>query len=410
MPHYAGNTGAEKPTLSKLLHLAPSVGRANTRSICRTGTRRRTWDVLPSCPIVINVPQLLHGARSRNFRKTPFMTDKTDIVDLITGHRRMRRNRKADWTRRMVRENQLTVDDLIWPIFLVPGTNVVEPIAAMPGVMRLSVDKAAEAAREAADLGIPALATFPNVDMALRDDTGSHSLDADNLINQATRAIKKAVPGIGVITDVALDPFTSHGHDGILRDGEIVNDETVSQIARAAVAQANAGADIIAPSDMMDGRIGVIRQALDAAGHQNVGIMAYATKFASAFYGPYREAIGTSGLLKGDKKTYYIDPANGTEALRDAALDVEEGADMMMVKPGLPYLDICWRMKDAFGLPVFAYQVSGEYSMIKAAGAQGWIDEERVMMETMLAFKRAGCDGILSYFALDVARLLARKG
>ncbi|TCP87315.1 porphobilinogen synthase [Rhizobium sp. PP-CC-2G-626] len=338
------------------------------------------------------------------------MTDKTDIVDLITGHRRMRRNRKADWTRRMVRENQLTVDDLIWPIFLVPGTNVVEPIAAMPGVMRLSVDKAVEAAREAADLGIPALATFPNVDLSLRDDTGSHSLDADNLINQATRAIKTAVPGIGLITDVALDPFTSHGHDGILRDGEIVNDETVSQIARAAVAQADAGADIIAPSDMMDGRIGVIRQALDAAGHQNVGIMAYATKFASAFYGPYREAIGTSGLLKGDKKTYYIDPANGTEALRDAALDVEEGADMMMVKPGLPYLDICWRMKDAFGLPVFAYQVSGEYSMIKAAGAQGWIDEERVMMETLLAFKRAGCDGILSYFALDVARLLARKG
>ncbi|WP_092933160.1 porphobilinogen synthase [Rhizobium sp. 9140] len=338
------------------------------------------------------------------------MTDKTDIVDLITGHRRMRRNRKADWTRRMVRENQLTVDDLIWPIFLVPGTNVVEPIAAMPGVMRLSVDKAVEAAREAADLGIPALATFPNVDMSLRDDAGSHSLDADNLINQATRAIKKAVPGIGVITDVALDPFTSHGHDGILRDGEIVNDETVSRIARAAVAQADAGADIIAPSDMMDGRIGVIRQALDAAGHQNVGIMAYATKFASAFYGPYREAIGTSGLLKGDKKTYYIDPANATEALRDAALDVEEGADMMMVKPGLPYLDICWRMKDAFGLPVFAYQVSGEYSMIKAAGAQGWIDEERVMMETLLAFKRAGCDGILSYFALDVARLLARKG
>ncbi|TCM57628.1 porphobilinogen synthase [Rhizobium sp. PP-F2F-G48] len=338
------------------------------------------------------------------------MTDKTDIVDLVTGHRRMRRNRKADWTRRMVRENQVTVDDLIWPIFLVPGTNVVEPIAAMPGVMRLSVDKAVEAAREAADLGIPALATFPNVEIALRDDTGSNSLEANNLINLATKAIKAAVPGIGLITDVALDPFTSHGHDGILRQGEIVNDETVSQIARAAVMQADAGADIIAPSDMMDGRIGVIRQALDAAGHQNVGIMAYATKFASAFYGPYREAIGTSGLLKGDKKTYYIDPANGTEALRDAALDVEEGADMMMVKPGLPYIDICWRMKEAFGLPVFAYQVSGEYAMIKAAGANGWIDEERVMMETLLAFKRAGCDGILSYFALDVARLLARKG
>ncbi len=279
----------------------------------------------------------------------------------------------------------------------------------MPGVNRLSVDMAVEAAREAADLGIPALATFPNVPMALRDETGSHSLAADNLINQATRAIKAAVPNIGIITDVALDPFTSHGHDGILRDGEIVNDETVAQIARAAVLQADAGADIIAPSDMMDGRIGVIRQALDESGHQGVGIMAYATKFASAFYGPYREAIGTGGLLKGDKKTYYIDPANGTEALRDAALDVEEGADMMMVKPGLPYLDICWRMKQEFGLPVFAYQVSGEYSMIKAAGERGLIDEPRVMLETLLAFKRAGCDGVLTYFALDVARALAGR-
>ena len=337
------------------------------------------------------------------------MTDRTHQVDLITGHRRMRRNRKADWTRRMVRENQLTVDDLIWPIFLVPGTGISEPIAAMPGVNRLSVDKAVEAAREAADLGIPALATFPNIESSLRDENGSNSLAADNLINEATRAIKKAVPGIGVITDVALDPFTSHGHDGILRDGEIINDETVAQIARAAVIQADAGSDIIAPSDMMDGRIGAIRQALDAAGHQSVGIMAYATKFASAYYGPYREAIGTGGLLKGDKKSYYIDPANATEAMRDAALDVEEGADMLMVKPGLPYLDICWRMKETFGLPVFAYQVSGEYTMIKAAAANGWIDGERVMLETLLAFKRAGCDGILSYFAMDVARLLAKR-
>lgn len=217
------------------------------------------------------------------------------------------------------------------------------------------------------------------------------------------------MPNIGVITDVALDPFTSHGHDGILRDGVIVNDETVAQIARAAVVQAEAGADIIAPSDMMDGRVGAIRRALDAASHQNVGIMSYATKFASAFYGPYREAIGTGGLLKGDKKTYYIDPANGTEAMRDAALDVEEGADMLMVKPGLPYLDICWRMKESFGLPVFAYQVLGEYTMIKAAAANGWIDGERVMLETLLAFKRAGCDGILSYFAMDVARILAKR-
>ncbi len=336
------------------------------------------------------------------------MTDKTHIVDEITGHRRMRRSRKADWSRRMVQENRLTVDDLIWTIFLVDGSDVNEPIAAMPGVTRMSIDVAVEAAREAADLGIPALATFPNIDMSLRDETGSNALDPNNLINRATRAIKKAVPNIGIITDVALDPFTSHGHDGILRDGIIVNDETVDALARAAIIQAEAGSDIIAPSDMMDGRIGAIRQALDAHGHQDVAIMSYATKFASAAYGPYREAISTSGLLKGDKKTYYIDPANATEALRDAALDVEEGADMLMVKPGLPYLDICWRMKEAFGLPVFAYQVSGEYAMIKAAAANGWIDGERMMMETLLSFKRAGCDGILTYFALEVARKLAR--
>ena len=338
------------------------------------------------------------------------MTGSRNIVDEITGSRRMRRNRKADWTRRLVQENRLTVDDLIWPVFVVPGTNVVDPIAAMPGVNRMSVDKLVEAAKEAADLGIPALATFPNIEMSLRDETGSQCLAADNLINEATRAIKKAVPDIGVITDVALDPFTSHGHDGVLRGDVIVNDETVELVARAAVIQADAGSDIIAPSEMMDGRIGAIRHALDAAGHQNVGIMSYATKFASAFYGPYRDAIGTGGLLKGDKKTYYIDPANGTEAIRDAALDVEEGADMLMVKPGLPYLDICWRMKEAFGLPVFAYQVSGEYSQIKAAAMNGWIDGERVMLETLLAFKRAGCDGILTYFAMDVARHLAKKG
>jgi porphobilinogen synthase len=334
------------------------------------------------------------------------MTDKTHIVDEITGHRRMRRNRKADWSRRLTQENKLSVDDLIWPIFLVEGSNIVEPIPAMPGVNRMSVDKAVEAAKAAADLGIPALATFPNVDLALRNETGSEALNANNLINKATAAIKKAVPNIGVITDVALDPFTSHGHDGILRDGIIVNDETVEAIARAAVMQADAGADIIAPSDMMDGRIGAIRKALDRAGHQNVGIMSYATKFASSHYGPYREAISTSGLLKGDKKTYYIDPANGTEAVRDAALDVEEGADMLMVKPGLPYLDICWRIKEAFGLPVYAYQVSGEYTMVKAAAAQGWIDGERVMLEQLLCFKRAGCDGILTYFAMDVAKIL----
>ncbi|EJL50338.1 delta-aminolevulinic acid dehydratase [Rhizobium sp. CF122] len=337
------------------------------------------------------------------------MQDKTHLVDEITGHRRMRRNRKADWTRRLVQENRLTADDLIWPVFVVPGTGIVEPIPAMPGVNRMSVDKLVEAAKEAADLGIPAIATFPNIEMELRDETGSNSLEANNLINQATIAIKKAVPNIGVITDVALDPFTSHGHDGILRQGEIVNDETVDQVARAAVMQADAGSDIISPSEMMDGRIGAIRRALDAAGHQNVGIMSYATKFASAFYGPYREAISTGGLLKGDKKTYYIDPANGTEAIRDAALDVEEGADMLMVKPGLPYLDICWRMKEAFGLPTFAYQVSGEYTQIRAAAMNGWIDGERAMLETLLSFKRAGCDGVLTYFAVEVARILAKR-
>ncbi|MBP8940268.1 MAG: porphobilinogen synthase [Agrobacterium sp.] len=336
------------------------------------------------------------------------MQDKTHLVDEITGHRRMRRNRKADWTRRLVQENRLTVDDLIWPVFIVPGSNILDPIPAMPGVNRMSIDKLVEAAKEAADLGIPAIATFPNIEMDLRDETGSNALEANNLINQATIAVKKAVPNIGMITDVALDPFTSHGHDGILRGDEIVNDETVDQVVRAAILQAEAGSDIISPSEMMDGRIGAIRRGLDAAGHQNVGIMAYATKFASGYYGPYREAISTACLLKGDKNSYYISPANGMEAIRDAALDVEEGADMLMVKPGLPYLDICWRLKENFGLPTFAYQVSGEYTQIKAAAMNGWIDGERVMMETLLCFKRAGCDGILSYFAIEAARKLAK--
>ncbi|KJF69335.1 MULTISPECIES: porphobilinogen synthase [Rhizobium] len=336
------------------------------------------------------------------------MQDKTHLVDEITGHRRMRRNRKADWTRRLVQESRLTVDDLIWPVFIVPGSNILDPIPAMPGVNRMSIDRLVEAAKEAADLGIPAIATFPNIEMDLRDETGSNALEANNLINQATIAVKKAVPNIGMITDVALDPFTSHGHDGILRGDEIVNDETVEQVVKAAILQADAGSDIISPSEMMDGRIGAIRRGLDAAGHQNVGIMAYATKFASGYYGPYREAISTAGLLKGDKNSYYISPANGMEAIRDAAFDVEEGADMLMVKPGLPYLDICWRLKENFGLPTFAYQVSGEYTQIKAAAMNGWIDGERVMMETLLCFKRAGCDGVLTYFALEAARKLAK--
>ena len=327
-------------------------------------------------------------------------------VDEITGGRRLRRMRKAPWSRRLVQENRLSVDDLIWPIFVIEGENRREPIAAMPGVFRLSLDLAAQEAERAQALGIPAIATFPNVDLSLRDQTGSLILDADNLINRATRAIKGAAPNIGVITDAALDPFTSHGHDGILRDGVIVNDETVEQIAAAAVLQAAAGADIIAPSDMMDGRIGAIRDALDASGYHDVAIMSYATKFASAFYGPYREAIGTAGLLRGDKKTYYLDHANSDEAMREIGQDLEEGADMIMVKPGLPYLDIIRRAKDEFAMPTFAYQVSGEYAMIRAAAERGWIDGEAAMMESLLAFKRAGCDGILTYFAPQVAERL----
>lgn len=278
----------------------------------------------------------------------------------------------------------------------------------MPGVQRLSVDLAAKEAERAAKLGIPAIATFPKVDLALKDVTGSEILNEDNLINRATRAIKAAAPGIGVITDAALDPFTDHGHDGILRDGVIVNDETVAQVAAAAVLQAASGADIVAPSDMMDGRIGAIRDALDAAGFPDVAIMSYATKFASAFYGPYREAIGTQGLLRGDKQTYYLDHANSDEAMREIEQDLDEGADMIMVKPGLPYLDIIRRAKDEFAMPTFAYQVSGEYAMIEAAAANGWIDGEKAMLESLMSFKRAGCDGILTYFAPRVAELLNR--
>ena len=327
-------------------------------------------------------------------------------VDEITGSRRLRRMRKADWSRRLVQENRVSVDDLIWPIFIVEGTGRREPIDAMPGVFRLSVDVAVAEAERAARLGIPAIATFPNIELSLRDQTGSAILDPDNLINRATRAIKAAVPTIGIITDAALDPFTSHGHDGILRDGIIVNDETVDRVAAASVLQAAAGADIIAPSDMMDGRVGAIRDALDANGFSEVAIMSYATKFASAFYGPYREAIGTAGLLRGDKKTYYLDQANSDEALREAEQDLLEGADMLMVKPGLPYLDIIRSLKDEFAMPTFAYQVSGEYAMIRAAAGNGWIDGEQAMLESLVAFKRAGCDGIFTYFAPDVAEML----
>lgn len=331
------------------------------------------------------------------------------IVDEVTGGRRLRRLRRADWSRRLVQENQLSADDLIWTLFLIEGENKTEAIQAMPGVERMTVDKAVEAVARAAELGIPAVAPFANVALEKRNATGSHVLDDDNVVNQFVREVKRQVPQIGVITDVALDPFTDHGHDGVLRDGIIVNDETVDILMQAAVAQAEAGADVIAPSDMMDGRVGAIRHALDEAGHQDVAIMSYATKFASAFYGPYREAIGTQGLLKGDKKTYYINPANRHDAIREAELDVAEGADMLMVKPGLPYLDVCRDLKDTFQMPVFAYQVSGEFAMIEAASQRGWIDGERVMLETLMCFKRAGCDGILSYFAPRVAEAIAAQ-
>lgn len=327
-------------------------------------------------------------------------------IDDVTGHRRMRRYRASAWMRDMVRETHLTPSDLIWTMFLIEGENKREPVEAMPGVDRLSIDLAVKAAKEAAQLGIPAIATFPNIDYAKRDKTGTEILNPDNLINQATRAIKAEVPEIGIITDVALDPFTSDGHDGIFENGEIVNDRTVEVLAQAAVLQAQAGSDIIAPSEMMDGRIGVIRRALDDAGYQSVAVMSYAAKFVSAFYGPYREAIGTSHFLKGDKNSYFLNPANPSEAMHDVALDVQEGADMVMVKPGLAYLDMCLRVKDEFGLPTFAYQVSGEYAMIKAASQNGWIDGDRAMLESLMAFKRAGCDGILTYFAPQAAKLL----
>jgi porphobilinogen synthase len=326
-------------------------------------------------------------------------------LDLTT---RPRRNRKADWARRLVAENVLTSDDLIWPLFLVDGTNLRVPVASMPGVERLSVDEAVRDAERAAKLAIPCLALFPYTDQQRRDDDGSEALNPDNLVCRAIRAIKKAVPETGVLCDVALDPYTSHGHDGLLRDGTIINDETVEVLVRQALVEADAGCDIIAPSDMMDGRVGAIRAGLDQADFADVSIMAYAAKYASAFYGPFRDAVGSSATLTGDKRTYQMDPANSDEALREVELDILEGADMVMVKPGMPYLDILRRVKDAFSVPTFAYQVSGEYSMIMAAAQNGWLDGEKAMMESLIAFKRAGAAGVLSYFAPRVAEKLNR--
>jgi porphobilinogen synthase len=319
---------------------------------------------------------------------------------------RLRRTRASAALRALVRETALTADDLIWPVFLRDGAGLREPVPSMPGVERLSLDLVVEAAAEAAALGIPAICLFPYTDPAKKTAACEEAWNPENLSNRAIREIKRQVPGIAVMTDIALDPYNLHGHDGIVRDGAIVNDETVEALVRMALAQAEAGADILGPSDMMDGRIGAIRRALEAAGHRDVAILSYAAKYASAFYGPFRDAVGATGALTGDKKTYQMDPANSDEALRCVARDLAEGADMVMVKPGMPYLDICRRVKDAFGAPTFAYQVSGEYAMIRGAALNGWIDGDKAMWESLIAFKRAGCDGILTYFAAEVARRL----
>ena len=321
---------------------------------------------------------------------------------------RLRRNRKANWSRRLVAENTLSPADLIWPLFIAEGKAQRLAVASMPGVERLSIDLAVEAAHEAAKLGIPALALFPFTDPKLRTDDAREAFNPDNLVCRATRAIKKAGLDIGVILDVALDPYTSHGHDGLLAGDEIVNDATNAALVKQSLVQAEAGADVLAPSDMMDGRIGIIRAALEANGHQNVQLMAYAAKYASAFYGPFRDAVGSAGFLKGDKRTYQMDPANSDEALTEVALDIAEGADMVMVKPGMPYLDIVRRVSETFDVPTFAYQVSGEYAMLVRAAEAGAFDGDKVMLESLLAFKRAGAAGVLTYFAPRVARILGK--
>lgn len=319
---------------------------------------------------------------------------------------RMRRNRHTDWSRRLVRENKLSVDDLIWPLFVIPGDNIRDPIPSLPGVDRLSVDLIVTAAKTAAELGIPLISLFPNTTNELRTDDAREALNKDNLVCQAIRAVKAEVPDIGIMCDVALDPYTSHGHDGLMAGKEILNDETLEILVAQSLILVDAGCDIIGPSDMMDGRIGAIRQALEKSGHKNTQIMSYAAKYASAFYGPFRDAVGSNATLKGDKHTYQMDYANSDEALHEVRLDLAEGADMVIIKPGMPYLDIIRRVKDEFSVPTFAYQVSGEYAMLMAAAQNGWLDETRVIMESLMAFKRAGADGILTYFAPRVAKML----
>jgi porphobilinogen synthase len=345
-------------------------------------------------------------SRTRFVAVDPAAPAKTAVgLDLTERPRRLRR---AEWIRRMVREHMLSTADLIWPLFVSGGQKSRVPVASMPGVERLSVDEIVRDAERAAMLTIPCIALFPYTDPGLRDDNGSEALNPDNLVCRAIRAVKKEVPDIGILCDVALDPYTSHGHDGLLRDGVILNDETVDVLVKQALVQAQAGCDIIAPSDMMDGRVGAIRQGLDGANFSDVSIMAYAAKYASAFYGPFRDAVGSAKTLTGDKRTYQMDPGNSDEALREVALDIEQGADMVMVKPGLPYLDIVRRVKDTFGVPTFAYQVSGEYAMLMAAAGNGWLDGNKAMMESLIAFKRAGADGVLTYFAPRVAQALQK--
>ncbi len=317
---------------------------------------------------------------------------------------RMRRNRRTPWSRAMVRENTLTAHDLIWPVFVIEGQNRTEAVASMPGVTRYSVDLIVDKVKEAADLGIPAVALFPNTPRELRTADAREAFNEGNLVCQAVRAIKKAVPHIGIMCDVALDPYTSHGHDGLMEGDEILNDATLEALVKQTLVQAAAGCDIIAPSDMMDGRIARIRAALEGNRMSHVQIMAYSAKYASGFYGPFRDAVGSAGALKGDKRTYQMEPANGDEALREVALDIAEGADMVMVKPGMPYLDIVRRVKDSFHVPTFAYQVSGEYAMIMAACNNGWLDPQKVITESLMCFKRAGADGVLTYFAVEVAK------
>ena len=337
------------------------------------------------------------------------VTERDSLALGAYPRQRMRRNRQSDWSRRLNAENALSPSDLIWPLFVADGKAKREPVESMPGVYRHSVDLIAEVAEEALRLGIPAIALFPYTDPANRTEDGAEAYNPENLVCRATRAVRQRGLDIGIISDAALDPYTSHGHDGLMRGEEILNDETLDVLIRQSLVQVEAGCNIIAPSDMMDGRVGAIRQALENKGYTNTQIMAYSAKYASGFYGPFRDAIGSTGVLRGDKRTYQMDPANTDEALREIALDLEEGADMIMVKPGMPYLDVIRRAHDRFGVPTFAYQVSGEYAMLQAAAQNGWLDGDKVMMESLMAFKRAGCNGVLTYFAPAAAKAMSQK-